>query len=337
MMLRKIIKNPINNIAGQLQMIVVVLSIFSIFNLVTLYRQASGASGDSRVVNYTGIVRGKTQRLIKLAFLQEQLQQSASSESERPTEANVLNGEEELAIEPEAEPETESEIEPDNRSLQALALNVEVQQKINEIIPELNQIMTGLMNGDEELKLAKLRDPAYQTNMKQLQEAWEQLKIDLASFLDTPTPQKRTQLLKASETYWDLTNKTTFSAEAHAEKNVRNSRRLTVMINLSILAIIFVISKKLRATLTDTVTNLTTSSSEISATVTQQDEIAKQQVTSVKEAKNVMDGLEASSTQASEQASSAVAAAQQAFQASEEGAQTVSKSKEGMFVLETKM
>ncbi|NET33388.1 MAG: methyl-accepting chemotaxis protein [Cyanothece sp. SIO1E1] len=83
--------------------------------------------------------------------------------------------------------------------------------------------------------------------------------------------------------------------------------------------------------------NISTSSQEMSTTITEQERIASQQAASVNETTTTMDELEASSRHAADQAKAAVEAAKQAFTASEEGAQAVAEGLEGMFVLEQKV
>ncbi len=53
-------------ISAKLKMIVIILLLFSLTSTVSVFYQLNKMSSDSRVVNYAGIVRGATQRLIKL-------------------------------------------------------------------------------------------------------------------------------------------------------------------------------------------------------------------------------------------------------------------------------
>src|SRR5919202_5322208 len=58
-------------IVNQLRITVLVLLLFAIFNLATIYRQIDSMTSDGRIVNYAGIVRGNTQRLMKLTLLEQ--------------------------------------------------------------------------------------------------------------------------------------------------------------------------------------------------------------------------------------------------------------------------
>ena len=200
-MFKKSVNNPASSIVIQLRIIVAVLSVFAAFNLLTIFRQTDGIIGDSRVVNFTGIVRGKTQRLVKLSLLQGQADRLASRE-----QANTNPSDPNLAP-IESAPQPAADLTAD------FTVSSEVQQNIDAFIPELDQIITGLINGDETLDLPRLRDQTFQADMAQLQQAWEELKADLENFLNNPSFEQQSRLLAASETYWDLTNKATFSAQ----------------------------------------------------------------------------------------------------------------------------
>lgn len=59
------------NIISQLRITATVLLLFAIFNLGIIYRQIDSLTSDGRIVNYAGIVRGNSQRLIKLELLEQ--------------------------------------------------------------------------------------------------------------------------------------------------------------------------------------------------------------------------------------------------------------------------
>ena len=329
-MFKKIISNPSKSIVGQLRLIVVVLVVFAGFNLANLMHQTRGASSDGRVVNKTGVVRGKTQRLMKLVFLQGR-PEPVVAEAQTDSESSAFETDPFEADQASADSEPSTVVAADNLPRD------EIEQKIDKFMIDLDQIIAGLTNGSQELELPKIRDSEYQANMAELSQAWEQLKVDIDSFLEAPTRQQRAALLADSEAYWDLTNKTTDSAEVHATQNARNSTLLALIVNVGILIFILIISETLRKRLRTTVTSLTSSSTQIATTIAQQERIASQQASSVNETTTTMDELEASSRHAAEQAIAAVEDAKQAFAASESGQQAVSQGLEGMFALEQKV
>ncbi|MEM9163123.1 MAG: methyl-accepting chemotaxis protein [Cyanobacteria bacterium P01_F01_bin.4] len=208
------------------------------------------------------------------------------------------------------------------------------------MVAELDQILAGLIDGSEELQLIKLNDQDFQANTQQLSQAWTQLKVHLADYRANPTPQNHELLLTASETYWDLTNQTVFSAEAYAKQHIGQSKQVTLalfMANLILLASMFYLSQRIRQKLSTTSQNVTTASSEIAVTVTQQERIANQQAASVNETTTTMDEIEASSRQSAEQANAAMISAKRALERTQEGNQAVDETLAGMVRLEQKV
>lgn len=77
-----------NNGVVQLQITWVVLLSFSVFNLDFICRQISSLTNDDRIVDYFGIVREKTQRLIKLVLFQHRADDSTFRSQEETEEFN---------------------------------------------------------------------------------------------------------------------------------------------------------------------------------------------------------------------------------------------------------
>lgn len=283
-----------NNAVNQLQMIAVVLSLASIFNLAMVYRQINRMTNDGRMINYAGILRGRTQRLIKLVLAEGQIENSNSS----------------------------------------------FQSDIKTITTELDQIFQGLQEGDTELRLIRVEDPTFQSQLEQLEQAWNQLKIAINDIDENATPEDRERLLQQSEAYWDLANEAVFTAEAFADRHVVQSKTLAVMlcgVSLLLLIVLLYISRTIQSRLKSTVINLGNSSSEIAATMQQQERIASQQAASVNETTTTMDELKASCRQSAEQAQASVAAAQQALQLAEEGTQAVGETLASMSAMQRKV
>ena len=270
-------------IINQLRFTVLVLLLFAIFNLVTIYRQIDSMTSDSRIVNYAGIVRGNSQRLIKLELLE---------------------------------------------------------QNTDSIVSRLDKIIQGLLKGDKDLDLIRVDSQDFQSKMTQVDQSWSRMKTTLKDYRSNPNSQAKEQLLKAGEEYWDLTNAAVSSAESFAKHNVQDSKNLAIVLfvaNLVILVIIWNISQYIKSRLTRTINTLASSSTQISATIDQQERIASQQAASVNETTTTMDELEASCRQAAEQAKAAVTAAQQALGLAQGGTQAVEETLEGMFTLEKKV
>ncbi|MEM9163122.1 MAG: hypothetical protein AAGC54_08635 [Cyanobacteria bacterium P01_F01_bin.4] len=91
------LKHISQSVTTQLRITLGVLSIFTIFSVLGIYRQIGSTTNDARIVNYAGIVRGKTQRLTKLAFTQPVMDdnRAALTDSEPLTDSAPLLDEEE--------------------------------------------------------------------------------------------------------------------------------------------------------------------------------------------------------------------------------------------------
>jgi methyl-accepting chemotaxis protein len=270
-------------IINQLRITLFVLLLVAIFNLVTIYRQIDSMTSDGRVVNYAGIVRGNTQRLMKLTILE---------------------------------------------------------QNTDSIVSLLDKVIQGLRKGDKSLNLVRVEDQDFQEKMAQIEKSWSSLKTTLKQYKNTPDAKAKERLLKEGEEYWALTNATVSAAESFAKDNVQKTKNLAIILfgaNLLVLVIIWNISQYIKSRLTRTINTLASSSTQISATIDQQERIASQQAASVNETTTTMDELEASCRQAAEQAKAAVTAAQQALGLARGGTQAVEETLEGMFILEKKV
>ncbi|WP_270814696.1 sensor domain-containing diguanylate cyclase [Hungatella effluvii] len=127
--------------------------------------------GNARVINYIGIVRGATQRLIK----------------------KELNH------------------DPDD-----------------ELILYQDHILSGLLNGSDELDLIKLDSEEFQALLMEMKDDWEDIKAQIENYREGSSNQ---QLYDLSEDYFKLANDTVFTAEKYTELNVQNARKSLVMTN----------------------------------------------------------------------------------------------------------
>ncbi len=134
-----------------------------------------------------------------------------------------------------------------------------------------------------------------------------------------------------------------FLAEKTAEEtSAKNLLILAVVIGSLISAITtittgLVLASGISKTINQAASVITTSSTQISANIEQQERTTSQQAASVNETTSTMDELEASCRQSTEQAKAAVSAAQQALALAQDGTLAVKESLEGMFILENKV
>lgn len=152
-------------------LIMVLLGSFTIHSIISI--QSYG-----QLINYVGIVRGATQRLVKL----------------------------ELQGEPN-----------------------------NQLVSYMDDILDNLTSGSGKYDLVLLEDEDYLKNLKDLNALWVEVKEDIYSFRKDSS--KGPQLLKISETYFALANKTVFSAEAYSSKRTHALMIMIVLLSLCVLLI----------------------------------------------------------------------------------------------------
>ncbi|WP_036481852.1 methyl-accepting chemotaxis protein [Myxosarcina sp. GI1] len=232
------------------------------------------SSGDSRVVNYSGIVRGATQRLVK----------------------QELTG-----------------------------------QSNDKLIAKLDQIVNGLINGDEELNLPRATDPEYFSIMLEVESAWNQLKENIVAARTNEASEAI--LYENSEEFFELINNGVFAAEDAAAAKLRRLRIIQLVIfgiNLIIIGIIITLTRRITATLKSLTSAIASSSTEIAATIDQQERTVASQASSVNQTTATVDELGASSRQSAEQAEASTAGASQALSLAQEGARTVEQTMAGI-------
>lgn len=236
---------------------------------------------DGSVVNKSGIVRGATQRLVKL-------------------ETNGLP-------------------------------NSELSQTID-------QLINGLINGDDALNLPKATDPTYLAKIQEVDETWQQLKTTIAQYRQDPN--LKTKLIQDSEAFFELTNEAVFAAEDVSVAHIRSIQIIQWVIlalNLSVLGFIFWIIQQATKVLQQSVSTVAESSSEIAATVEVQERLFADQTNSVNVTTSTIEELGASSLQAAQKANSSATGAREALDLSETGTQAVQDTVQGIEELKNKV
>ncbi|HTG01020.1 MAG TPA: methyl-accepting chemotaxis protein [Nitrospirota bacterium] len=175
-------------IVTTLRGIAVALIVLSLVNALATFVLLKRMESDGRVVNFAGIVRGGTQRLVKL----------------------------ELAGTP-----------------------------ADELAAKLDAIIKGLVNGSTELGLPKAGDAAFLARMNEVAHGWEELKLRLRDARTEKAHQAR--FVKASEEYFELTNKAVGAAESFSRGKVTTVILVQVVLllaNLAILGVIWTVSER---------------------------------------------------------------------------------------------
>ena len=239
------------------------------------------AETDSKVINNTGVVRGATQRLIKL----------------------------ELAAKPN-----------------------------EQLISKLDTIITGLINGDQELGIPPAKDPDYLAKMQEVESSWSQLKTQIRQTRTDNS--KASSLVTNSEEYFDLTDQAVSAAESYATANVQNLRKIQLGIfgiNLVIIGLIIATTRRITSTLQSFTDEIASSSEQITTTVVRQETNITEQADSVNQTTSTVDQLGASSRQSAEKAEESAKSASEALSLAEEGTQTVTQTMAGMENLKEKV
>lgn len=174
-------------ISKKLKAFVIVLLLFSLGSTFTVFYQLDNMESDGRVVNYAGVVRGGTQRLVKL-------------------ELSNINS--------------------------------------DELIGKLDKTIKGLINGDGELKLPKVKDEGFLSSMKQVEVEWGNLKETIYS---NRGQSDKSVLLEQSEGFFELTNQAVSKAEVLSKSKVNILKTMQIaflILNVVILAVIWFTSTK---------------------------------------------------------------------------------------------
>ena len=129
--------------------------------------------GDARVINYTGIVRGAAQRLVK-------------------KELNHL---------------------PDDI-----------------LIARLDGILSGLSDGSNELDLIRLPNAAFQDLLAKMKKEWAEIKVEIVRYRQGGSGEA---LLRLSEDYFVLADRTVLAAELFTEESVQDAKNALLYMNLA--------------------------------------------------------------------------------------------------------
>ncbi|MEM1369301.1 MAG: methyl-accepting chemotaxis protein [Cyanobacteria bacterium P01_H01_bin.15] len=269
-------------ITTQLFLSIATLGVVNVISGFIVERNIAKSSFDGSVVNKSGIVRGATQRLVKLE----------------------ING-----------------------------------QPNDELVERLNVLIDGLIDGNAELMLPAATDPAYVEKIAMVQEAWGNLKQTIVNYRRNPEG-VIDKLIADSEEYFELTNDAVFAAEDFSLGNVQAAKQfeyITIFIQIILLAIIFWSLYRVTRTLQSAVTDVAATSTQIAASIDEQERVLSQQASSVTETTTTIEELGSSTLQSAEQAETSSSGAQQVLELSEDGSVTVSRTREGIAQLQEKV
>lgn len=138
--------------------------------------------GNARVINYAGILRGATQRLIKQELNHD------------PNDA---------------------------------------------LIDDLDHILQGLIQGDDEENLVRLDCTEYQALLKEMETEWSNIKEEIIRYRNGGNSN---HLYELSEHYFTLANDTVHTAEVYTEDIVQQSRNLMIIVIATFIIVIMLVT-----------------------------------------------------------------------------------------------
>ena len=261
-------------ITKQLQYTLVGLASFAAISTLALDFTAKRSQSDGRVVNHSGIVRGASQRWVKLEL---------------------------------------QDIENDK------------------LANKIDQIISGLIDGDSELNLPKAKDPTYRAKMLEVQADWEKLK-DRVDRMERGNATAQS-VIDASEAFFELTNDSVFLSEDVSQRHVFQSRlinALLLFVNLGVLGFVAYTLQRASKVLQGSVSTMAGTSSDIAKTVTAQEKVIREQTASVKSTTINMEELGGNTLQTATQAQASARDAQNALAIAQTGSETVEKTTTAM-------
>lgn len=269
-------------IINQLKVTAIVLLLAAALNLGWVYSQIDRMTADCRVVNFSGIVRGASQRLVKQELLGN---------------------------------------------------------KSQDLIDRLDKIVGGLMDGDGDLGLPTATDDNFLLKIKEVENAWVELKKTIEN--NRVNIGVTQELLEGSEGYWDLTNAAVFAAEEFSQNNVgrlKLTQLIIFVIDVMLLAFIHgKITQNITYRLKKAIEEIGLASTELAATVKEQERVSHQQASAVHQTTASMDELSATSKSCAEEVEVVSAAASEALSIKKNGARSVVKSQRSMAELKEEM
>ena len=252
-------KNLIGIIQSFLILILVVLIIFMMI-------QISRLQGTARVINYAGLVRGATQREIKLEITGNQNDELIKYLDDILLGLRYQDGhydlvklndeeyQEKLQIQSDYWDKLKTEIEAvrnkgyentDIVNMSEIKLEITGNQN-DELIKYLDDILLGLRYQDGHYDLVKLNDEEYQEKLQIQSDYWDKLKTEIEAVRNKGY--ENTDIVNMSEIYFTMADETVSAAESYSEKIAVKIRTIELLSALDMLSlVILVIMQTLKA------------------------------------------------------------------------------------------
>ena len=214
------------------------------------------------------------------------------------------------------------------------SVKLEIAQNPNpELVTQMDNLINGLLKGNEELGLSAATDGEYITRMESAKAQWSKVKVLIQQVRNNPTDINRANLLEESEQLFELTNAAVNAAEEYAAAGARQLRTIQLfvaLLNLIILTAIIAGSRRISNTLDQYTNTIAKSSEDIAAKVENQEAVANEQASSVSQTTATVDSLGETSRRSAIQAEESANNASKALSLAESGAATVEQTRVGM-------
>ena len=222
------------------------------------------------------------------------------------------------------------------------SVKLELQDRPNdELIQKINNIVEGLLNGDRGLGLVPVEDPTFLAAMQEAKSIWQEVQqLIQQSRTDTTDTNVDAQLLAASEELFEATNTAVFVAEGLAGKHAQQLKTIETVLLFSeflVAGLIIYVNRRIVLNLLGFTDNLAVSSSQIAATMNEQEKTLAEQASSVNETTTTVEELGATTRQTAQQADISSQGARQALDLSEKGTETVNSTMKGINDLQNKV
>ena len=208
----------------------------------------------------------------------------------------------------------------------------------DELIQKINNTVESLMNGDRELGITQIKNPAFLAAMQEAQILWQEVQQLIQQ--SRAGANVDAQLLAASEELFEATNTAVFAAEEIANRHNKQLKAIEiVLLLLEILAagLIIFVNRRIVLNLLGFTDNLAVSSSQIAATMDEQERTLAEQASSVNETTTTVEELGATTRQTAQQADISSQGARQALDLTEKGTKSVNSTMTGINDLQNKV
>ena len=208
----------------------------------------------------------------------------------------------------------------------------------DELIQKINNTVEALLNGDRELGISKIKDPAFIAAVQEANTIWQEVQQLIQE--SRTGANVDAQLLATSEELFEATDAAVSAAENYANKHSGQIKAIETILLFSeilVAGLIIYVNRRIASNLQGVTAKLSVSSSQISATMNEQERTLSEQASSVNETTTTVEELGATTRQTAQQADISSKGARQALDLSEKGTESVNRTMIGINDLQNKV